>query len=58
MENKNDNIPNQRPFCRCLYEIENSLPRTQRCFVPCDDQWQIIRERDKIKEQEKGNTEK
>lgn len=33
------------PFCQCLHEIENGLPRTQFCFVACSDQRQILRER-------------
>ena len=36
---------NQRFFCRCLYEIENNLPRTQHCFVPCQDQIKILEQR-------------
>lgn len=24
--------------CQCLYEIENNLPRTKFCFVPCHAQ--------------------
>lgn len=32
-------------FCRCLYEIENKLPRTKHCFKACDEQIQILKER-------------
>jgi hypothetical protein len=32
-------------FCQCLYEIENKLPRTKRCFAPCQAQKRILRER-------------
>lgn len=34
-----------RLFCRCLYEIENGLERTQHCFMPCIDQQMIMEER-------------
>lgn len=31
--------------CRCLYEVENQLPRTKLCIVPCRAKRQILRER-------------
>lgn len=36
------------PHCQCLYEIENNLPRTQHCFMPCSDQYEILRERERM----------
>lgn len=41
----------KKPFCRCLHEIENNLPRTQHCFMACSDQHEILAER-RLKEQE------
>ncbi len=35
-------------FCKCLYEIENNLPRTQHCFVPCLEQIEIMEERERL----------
>ncbi len=37
----------KRLHCQCLYEIENKLPRTIFCFMPCPDQMEILAERDK-----------
>lgn len=45
----------KRPFCKCLYEIENNLPRTMFCFMPCRDQEEIMRQRE---EAEKRKNEK
>ncbi len=36
---------NNQPHCRCLYEIENGLPRTIHCFMPCTAQSQILTRR-------------
>ena len=36
---------NRNFYCQCLHEIENGLPRTKFCFLPCHDQRQILRER-------------
>lgn len=36
-------------FCRCLYEIENKLPRTMFCFMQCEDQIEILAQRNKEK---------
>lgn len=38
-----------KPFCQCLHEIENKLPRTRFCFVACDDQYEILRRRNESK---------
>lgn len=38
-------------FCKCLYEIENNLPRTQYCFMPCIAQGRILEKRRKIAEE-------
>lgn len=35
------------PFCHCLYELENNLPRTRFCRRPCDAQYSILAEREK-----------
>ena len=35
----------QSPFCQCLHEIENKLPRTKRCFMPCRNQRIILQQR-------------
>jgi hypothetical protein len=35
------------PFCRCLYEIENGLQRTKFCFRACNEQKEILRQREK-----------
>lgn len=37
----------KQPFCRCLYEIENKLPRTKFCHHACRDQIKILSRRDK-----------
>ena len=34
-----------KPFCQCLYEIENHLPRTKYCRTPCRDQIEILNQR-------------
>lgn len=34
--------------CQCLYEIENGLPRTQHCFMPCEAQRQILAREEKF----------
>lgn len=44
-----DNRPGRKPFCQCLYEIENKLPRTIFCFMPCNDQHEITKQREKEK---------
>ena len=36
----------KKPHCQCLYEIDNKLPRTKFCMVPCADQRLIIRHED------------
>jgi hypothetical protein len=38
-----------KPFCQCLHEVENNLPRTKRCMMPCLDQLKILAEREKVK---------
>lgn len=38
----------KEPFCKCLYEIENDLPRTRFCFMPCRDQRDIIFKREML----------
>lgn len=35
------------PFCQCLHEIENNLPYTKKCFIACEGQHRILREREK-----------
>lgn len=37
------------PFCQCLHEIENNLPRTISCFITCEDQHRILRDRENKK---------
>jgi len=34
-----------KPKCQCLYEIENGMPRTKFCLVPCSDQKEMLREK-------------
>ncbi len=34
-----------KPSCRCLHEIENELPRTMFCLVPCRGQHEILSRR-------------
>ena len=41
-----------KPFCRCLYEIDNKLPRTKFCLKTCGAGWEIIREKEREKEKE------
>lgn len=36
----------QRPYCRCLYEIENKIERTKYCHVPCGAQRIILKQRE------------
>jgi len=36
-------------YCKCLYEIENNLTRTQHCFVPCTGQYELAKQREKYK---------
>ena len=45
------------PHCQCLYEIENKLPRTIHCFVACQDQFQILREREEAAKSKKRDDE-
>lgn len=40
-----DRYANREPSCTCLHQIENNLPRTIRCFHPCDDQREILHRR-------------
>jgi hypothetical protein len=50
--------PSETPFCQCLYEIENNLPRTQYCFVACPEQFKIMRiraEKEKSKDEKNEN---
>lgn len=35
--------------CRCLHEIENDLPRTKFCFIPCRGQREILSQRESMK---------
>lgn len=37
---------NEEPYCSCLHEIENGLPRTQFCFMPCHDQHRVLTRRE------------
>lgn len=44
-----------KPFCKCLHETENNLPRTKFCRMPCGAQKMIMKEREntvKITEKE------
>jgi hypothetical protein len=34
-----------KPKCQCLYEIENGMPRTKRCFAPCSGQKEMLIEK-------------
>ena len=36
-----------KPKCQCLFEIENGMPRTKRCFAPCSGQKEMLREKRK-----------
>lgn len=40
-------IITKQPFCQCLHEIENKLPRTKHCFMPCADQQDILKQKEK-----------
>ena len=44
-------------YCKCLYESENGLPRTQSCFRACDAQHRILAEREKMEKEIKEPTE-
>ncbi len=44
--------------CICLMEIENNLPRTKFCFMACDAQLEIIKERQKIEDENKKDKDK
>ena len=35
----------KKPKCQCLYEIENGMPRTKRCFAPCSGQKEMLRDK-------------
>ncbi len=37
--------PLNKPKCQCLYEIENGMPRTKFCLVPCSGQKEMLREK-------------
>jgi hypothetical protein len=37
--------PLNKPKCQCLYEIENGMPRTSFCMVPCDGQKEMLIEK-------------
>lgn len=39
--------PRRAPFCQCLHEIENKLPRTKFCFMACSEQLEILAARKK-----------
>jgi hypothetical protein len=39
------------PFCLCLHESENKLPRTKRCRRPCGAQYSILAERERSQPQ-------
>lgn len=41
------NKPLNKPKCQCLYEIENGMPRTKRCFAPCSGQKEMLIEKRK-----------
>lgn len=38
-------VTTQKTSCLCLYEIENKLPRTKMCFMPCAAQVEILNKR-------------
>lgn len=44
---KEGDMKRKGPFCRCLHEIENKLPRTKYCFKSCSDQHLILEGRKK-----------
>lgn len=50
--NMNPHNPTNRkePYCQCLHEIENKLPRTIHCFMPCRAQREITGYNIKAKE--------
>lgn len=35
-------------LCQCLYEIENNLPRTKFCMVPCKGQLEMRKKNRKV----------
>ena len=37
--------PLNKPKCQCLYEIENGMPRTKFCLVPCNGQKEMLIEK-------------
>ena len=39
--------PLYKPKCQCLFEIENGIPRTKFCLVPCNNQKEMLREKRK-----------
>ena len=34
-----------KPKCQCIYEIENGMPRTKFCMVPCSGQKEMLKEK-------------
>ena len=34
--------PLNKPKCQCLYEIENGMPKSKSCIVPCSGQRQML----------------
>jgi len=48
-------ITQNKLHCKCLYEIENKLPRTKRCFIACMDQRKILFKREKEKQIKEQN---
>ena len=37
--------PLDKPKCQCLYEIENGMPRTKLCLIPCSGQKEMLLEK-------------
>lgn len=37
--------PLDKPKCQCLYEIENGMPKTKLCLIPCDGQKEMLLEK-------------
>jgi len=55
MINDNRFRTTRKPFCTCLYEIENNQPRTKYCFMACPDQWYILKQREEAEKEREKN---
>lgn len=45
VKERRESYQNSTGTCLCLHQIENNLPRTIRCLIPCEDQRRELKER-------------